>query len=25
VEDPEVDKAYASYVLYGSSMYPLSH
>ena len=24
-EDPEVDKAYANYVLYGSSMYPLSH
>lgn len=23
-EDPEVDKAYANYVLYGSSMYPLS-
>ncbi len=24
-DDPEVDKAYANYVLYGSSMYPLSH
>jgi hypothetical protein len=24
-EDPEVDKAYANYVLYGSSMYPPSH
>jgi hypothetical protein len=23
-EDPELDKAYANYVLYGSSMYPLS-
>jgi hypothetical protein len=24
-DDPEVDKAYTNYVLYGSSMYPLSH
>jgi hypothetical protein len=24
-DDPEVDKAYANYVVYGSSMYPLSH